>query len=57
MKAQAVQVTAKLFCVSDSYVRLCLSNTSKGGRSEEIKRHFNQVYNSLQLVLQKFSND
>lgn len=51
MRAQAVKSTANWFKVSETYVRRCIGSGDIGGRSEEIKRYFNKMYNDLQKII------
>jgi phage portal protein BeeE len=53
MRALAVNDTALAYGVTPSYVRGCVNNTHKSGRSEDIKRHFNLTYNKLQDAIKK----
>ena len=51
LRAQAVKSTATKFSVSETYVRRCIASSDIGGRSYDIKRHFNKIYSDLQSVI------
>lgn len=51
IRAQAIKWTAKDQKCSDQYVRAIINGTSKGGRSEEIKKAFLKKSEELKAVL------
>lgn len=51
VRAQAIKNTAVICDVSKEYVRAALLGTSKGGRTEEMLRCFNEEYAKLKPMM------
>ena len=51
IRALAVKAVSKNQSVTESYVRLIISGTKKGGSSEDIMREYRKTYDSIKKTI------
>ena len=50
-RAEVVKSIARKFSVTEGYVRQCIAGTANSGRSEEIRKAYNEKYELIKALL------